>query len=238
MPPPARIRRKDLRAPDEFATLTTRAAAWMAAHRRLVGATGGALLAAGVVALVVGRHLAVRNEAAAREFGVAHARFAAGQFADAATGFAALAETYPRAPFGRLARLYRGHSLAREGKMAAAVTAYEEFLRVAQGDVLRQEALALLGQAREAAGDRAGALDAYAEAGEMEGPYRADALLGAARLHESAGRHAEAQELYRRLDEDAGDPGLKALLQAKLAGTGPGSPTGVPTPGELPAANP
>src|SRR5439155_844024 len=82
--------------------------------------------------------------------------------------FANVVERYPGAPFGRLAVLYRAHALARQGDQAAAATAYGEYLASAAVPVyLHQEALVGLARAKEAAGDTAGALDAYTQAGAL-----------------------------------------------------------------------
>jgi predicted TPR repeat methyltransferase len=77
-----------------------------------------------------------------------------------------------------------------------------------------------LAHAKEAAGDTAGALDAYTQAGALAGPYRTDALLGAGRLHEASGRADDARAVYEGLLKDAGDPETKALLTQKLAAVG------------------
>jgi tetratricopeptide (TPR) repeat protein len=216
-----RFRRKDLREPDELATLTGQAAAWLGAHRTMAVSAGVALLVVAAIALVMARMRLVRDEAATRDFQAAYETFQTGEFADAAVAFDALADQYPRAPYGRLARLYRAHAFARQGENTRAIAAYQDYLGLASKDgFLRQEALASLGYAKEAVGDLEGALDAYREAGDLEGPYRTDALLATARLHEAAGRTDEAHEIYVRLDKEAADAGLKALLQPKLARAG------------------
>src|SRR5438093_9992892 len=167
-----KIRRKDLRKPDEFETLTGQALAWAGEHRPIVYG----VLAVGIVvlaaSLVIGRWRASRNEAAAVAFRSAQARFDEGKFQDAAQDFAYVVERYPRAPFGRLAALYRAHALARQGDQAAAATAYGEYLAsAAVPDYLRQESLVGLARAKAATGDPAGALDPYTQAGPLPGAY-------------------------------------------------------------------
>src|SRR5437773_8300658 len=174
-----KIRRKDLRKPDEFETLTGQAVAFRSAQES----------------------------------------FDEGKFQEAAQGFAYVAERYPGAPFGRLAVLYRAHALARQGDQAAAATAYGEYLAsTAVPDYLRQEALVGLARAKEAAGDMAGALDAYTQAGALPGAYRDDALLSAARLEQAAGHAERAQAIYAGLLKDAADPATKAFVAAKVPG--------------------
>src|SRR6266516_6199621 len=214
-----KIRRKDLRKPDEFETLTGQAVAWADEHRPV----GYGLVALAVVVLVaslaVGRWRTSRNEAAAVAFRSAQESFDEGKFQEAAQGFAYVVERYPGAPFGRLAVLYRAHALARQGDQAAAATAYGEYLAsAAVPDYLRQEALVGLARAKEAAGDMAGALDAYTQAGALPGAYRDDALLSAARLEQAAGHADLAQAIYAGLVKDAADPQTKALAAAKVPG--------------------
>jgi tetratricopeptide (TPR) repeat protein len=212
-----KIRRKDLRKPDEFETLTGQAVDWAGRHRPLVLGLAGAVVAVALIGLAVGRWRAGRSEAAAVAFRSAQSQFDAARYAEAAGAFAEVASAHPHTPFGRLAGLYRAHALARAGEAAAAATAYTEYLATSPGsEYLRQEALAGLARGREATGDTSGALDAYTQAGDLRGPYRTDALLGAARLLEAAGRTDQAREIYTRLLKEAADPETRALLLAKL----------------------
>ena len=102
--------------------------------------------------------------------------FQGGKYPEAAAGFAPSLRSCPGTPFGRLARLYRGHALARQGDAAAAAVAYGEYLAIdPETAYLRQEALVGLGRAKEVAGDATGALEAYTQAAALEGPFRTDA---------------------------------------------------------------
>ena len=212
-----KIRRKDLRKPDEFETLTGQVLDWSDSHRTLVvGIAAGVVLVA-LAALAIGRWRASRNEAAAVAFRAAQSQFEAARFPEAATAFAEVTAAYPQTPFGRLAALYRAHTLARQGDAAGAATAYGEYLATSpDSEYLRQEALTGLARARESSGDASGALEAYTQAGDLGGPYRTDALLGAARLHERAGHADQARAIYTRLLKEARDPETRALLLAKL----------------------
>ena len=95
---------------------------------------------------------------------------------------------------------------------------YSEYLATGPAaGYLRQEALDGLAHARESAQDTAAALDAYTQAAALDGPYRADALLGAARLQEAGGHGDAAREIYTRLlKESQPDPDLRTLLLSKL----------------------
>src|SRR5215475_11219431 len=94
-----KIRRKDLRKPDEFETLTGQALDWADENRTLVGAILATIVVIALVVLGIGRWRSSQSEAAASAFRVAHGTFSAGKFAEAAPSFAEVAETYPRTPF-------------------------------------------------------------------------------------------------------------------------------------------
>jgi len=219
MPPskPPKIRRKDLRQPDEFESLIGQAWSWVQDHLQLVVGAGAAVLVVVLVVALLGRSRVARNDAAATAFRTAQVSFQGGKFEAAAEAFAAVAIDYAGTPSARLATLYRAHALARKPDPAAAASAYGEYLTATDDPpYLRQEALVGLARAREATGDTAGALDTYEQAGALEGPYRVDALLGGARLDEASGRADRAREVYGRLLKDATDPDLRALLLAKV----------------------
>ena len=148
-----KVRRKDLRKPDEFETLTGQAVDWAQANRPLVGGIIIAALVVAIIALGAARWRSSRDEAAAAAFNLAHVSFTDGKFGDAARAFEDVSTTYSRAPFGRLAGLYRAHALARSGDPAGAATVYAEYLaRSPDSEYLRQEALDGLGRAKEASG--------------------------------------------------------------------------------------
>jgi len=213
-----KIRRKALRQPDEFHTLTNQALTWLDTHRELAAGIALAALVAAAGVLAISQYRASQMGRAAESFRAAQATFDARRFADAASAFQELSETYPRTPSGRLAGLYRAHALARQGDAAGAATAYSEYLAGQPvADYLRQEALDGLAHARENNGDAAGALEAYTQAAALEGPYRREALLGEARLQEAGGQGDAAREIYARLlKESDPDPELRTLLLSKL----------------------
>jgi hypothetical protein len=212
-----RLRRKDLRGPDEFITATSQATAWANEHRSLLVAVGVVIVVLAGAAIGWTRWTASKVAAASRDFRAARLTFEAAKFAEAAPQFAALTDAYPETTFGRLAILYRGHSLARQGDNAGAVAAYEEFLASGSSvDYLKQEALVALGHARENTGDAAGALTAYTQAADIDGPSRTEARIGAARLEEAAGHADKAQAFYAAAAEDVADGPIRDFVTSKL----------------------
>ncbi len=192
-----KIRRKDLRRPDEFHSLSTQAAEWVQQNRAIALGALGVIVAVFVAVGATGWYRSARAETAAERFHAAHATFESGKYSEAADAFGELERGYGGTPFGHLAGLYRAHALMRQGDAAAAATAYGEYLATSPpAEYLRQEALDGLAHAKEAGGDAAGALDAYTQAGQVSGPYRIDALLAAARLHDAAGQLDQARAIY------------------------------------------
>jgi tetratricopeptide (TPR) repeat protein len=213
-----KIRRKALRQPDEFETLTARAVEWAETNRQLVIGAVAALLVVALAGFLFGRYRAGRTERAAVAFQQAHDIFGAGgKFPEAADAFAAVARDYGSTTYGKLALLYKAHALARQPDPSAAATAYTEFLATSPDQpYVRQQALVGLAHAREATGDSAGALDAYTQAGALEGAYQTDALLGAARLQQATGHPDAARDIYSKLLQGNPDPELRTFLTSKV----------------------
>ena len=215
-----KIRRKDLRGPDEFETLTGETLAWAQGHRTPLIVAGVAILAIAVAALLMMRARVARNQEASVQFRQAQAQLAGGNATAAAAQFSAIEQNAASTPFGRLAGLYQGHALLKQGDGAGAATAYTEYLSTASApDYLRQQALIGLGRAKEMAGDASGAHDAYVQAEKLDGPARAEASLGVARMLESQGQSDQARAIYARLVKEAPEGWLRTFAEAKAPGS-------------------
>jgi tetratricopeptide (TPR) repeat protein len=225
-----KIRRKDLRGPDEFETLTGETLAWAQTHQAPLIVGGVALLAIAVGGLLVVRSRGIRNAEAAAQFQQAQAQLANGIAATAAMQFEAIEQNASATPFGQLAGLYRGHALLKEGDGGGAVGAYTQYLSTASApDYLRQQALLGLGRAKELVNDVSGAYDAYLQAEKLEGPATAEASLGMARTLETQGQADQARAIYARLVKDAPEGWLKSYAEAKAPGVRTDEP---PIPGD------
>jgi len=214
-----KIRRKDLRGPDEFETLTGETLAWAQGHQTPLIVGGVAILAIVVGVLLVARARGIRNQEVAGQFRHAQAQLDNGSAATAATEFEAIAQSASGTPFGRLAGLYRGHALLTQGDGAGAASAYTQYLSSASvPDYLRQQALLGLGRAKETEGDASGAHDAYLQAEKLEGPARGEASLGVARMLESQGKADDARAIYARLVKESPEGWLRSFAEAKAPG--------------------
>ena len=212
-----KINRKALREPDEFQTLTQQAGEWAQGHRNLLLGVGAAVLGIAAVALAISWYRSHQAAAAGAEFQAALNEFEAARFAPALEEFTTVGRDYPGTPFGRLSTLYRAHVLARQGDAAGAATAYTEYLASSPAtEYLRQEALTGLGAAKEAAGDKAGALDTYGEAASIDGPFRIQAQLATARLHELAGEPDKAHEVYLAILKESPGGYVRSILETKI----------------------
>jgi tetratricopeptide (TPR) repeat protein len=213
-----KLSRKALREPDEFQTVATQTADWLRANQPAVVGGASALLAVAAVVVGLNWYTARRADAAAVQLHTAQGLYAHGKYSDAAAAFQTLHAEYARTPSGRLAALYRAHALLRQPAPADAAIAYEEYLASSPApDYLKQEALLGLGHAHELAENAGGALDAYREAGSIDGPFRTDAMLAAARLEDAAGHADKARELYTKLLALPNlDPDTRGVVLAKL----------------------
>jgi hypothetical protein len=214
-----KIRRKDLRRPDEFETLTGETFVWAQHHQTTLIVAGVAVLAVAIGLILVSRSRAARTQEADLQFQQAQAQLERGSPATAATQFEALERNASSTSYGQLAGLYRGHALLKQGDAAGAATAYTQYLSTASApDYLRQQALIGLGRAKETANDASGAHDAYLQAEKLAGPATAEASLGVARMLEAQGRTDQARAIYARLAKDAPEGWIKAYAETKAPG--------------------
>lgn len=126
---------------------------------------------------------------------------AAGQWQLVRESYKLLRSRYPGSPFDRDAQLGLAESLLKSGTAAEARTLIEALVPAIAGDSRLPAALLLLAQAREAAGERGQALEAYdrlvsefPNADEMR-----PAQIGQGRLLQAAGRWEESRRVLERI---------------------------------------
>ena len=195
-----KLHRKELRDPDVFQERTAQAVDWLRDNQTMVVAVVSAVVAIGAVVMGIGWYSGRQAQAASTRLASAESLFEAKKFAEAATEFASVASEYPSTPSGRLAGLYKARALAAQPDVAAAVTAYNEYLASSPAtDYLRQEALMGLGRAQEVAKDNAAAMDSYGKAAAVGGPFTTAAQMALARLQDATGNGDKARALYVEL---------------------------------------
>jgi TolA-binding protein len=119
----------------------------------------------------------------------------------ATEAYALLERRYPQSPFLNPARITLAEAQVEAGRPEAARQTLEQFVATSPGDPRAPRAWVALGRAREASGDRAGALDAYARGVKDGGAstLRPDMALAYARLLTQEKRWRDARTLLQGL---------------------------------------
>ena len=223
-----KLTRKDLRQPDEFQTLSRQALVFVEENRTAVMTALGAVILV-LLAVVAYRMVSQSREAsAAAGYAEARALLTNKKYAEAATKFNEVANTYSGTSYGPLALLERGNALLLGDPASDAAAAYDKFLQGSPPtDYLRQLARTRLGYAQEKLNQPSEAQKAFATAAAEPGPFVAEALFGAARTADAAGDAAKAKEFYGQLLEKYPSSEYRAVAAAqltKLGGTLPAAP--------------
>lgn len=216
-----RLTRKDLRAPDEFQTLTRQGMDFVEANRTAVMAALGAAIVL-LLAIVAFRMISQSREASASAaYSEARGLLADKKYDEAAGRFETVATQYSGTSYGPLALLERGNALLLADKATDAASAYEAFLRTSPStDYLRQLAHTRLGYAQEKLGKASEAQTAFTTAASEKGPFTGEALFGAARNAEAAGDGAKAKDLYGQLLEKFPTTEYRDIASAHLIALG------------------
>jgi predicted negative regulator of RcsB-dependent stress response len=216
-----RIRRKDLRQPDEFVTLSRQAVNYVEAHRTTALFVIGTLVLLLVAILVFRALRASRETSAAQAYVQAHALLDDKKYPEAATAFQQVADGYGSTGYADLALLESANALMMAGRAAEAAVAYQKLLDANPAtDYLRQLALVRLGAAQEQSDKAAEAARAYASAVDLPGPYGEEALVGQARVAETSGDTATAKDLYTRFLQKYPGSDRFALVTSRLVALG------------------
>jgi predicted negative regulator of RcsB-dependent stress response len=216
-----RIRRKDLRQPDEFVTLSRQAVNYVEANRTTVLLIVGSLVLLLAAILVFRAVRASREASAAQAYVQAHALLDDKKYPEAATAFQQISDGYGSSGYADLALLEAANALMLAGRAAEAAVAYQKVLDANPAtDYLRQLALVRLGAAEEQSDKPAEAARTYASAVDLQGPYGDEALAGQARLAEASGDTATAKDLYARFLQKYPESDRVALVTARLVALG------------------
>lgn len=203
-----RFRRKDLKRPDEFVSRGRQVLDWGVAYARVLSWSVGGVAALAVLVMGFVAIRAARVRQANQDLGHALADFRDDHYAQAASELAEVASRWQSTAAGRIAGLYAANADLNADNLESATVLLNDLVSThGWPSYLQQQALMDLGYALEHKGDSAGAAGHYGEAGSVDGPYTAAALLGEARCRERAGESDKAREIYQRLVRDfAGGP--------------------------------
>jgi tetratricopeptide (TPR) repeat protein len=150
---------------------------------------------------------------------------AAGAWPPTADAYTLLRQQYPKSPFVASSRYVYAEALLQTGRQAEARRTFEEFLAATPSDSRAPTAWIALGRARESAGDRSGAIEAYGRAvqsGATPATHR-DGYVAYARALSGAQRWEEARGVLGRLlasADAAAAPELAAAIGDTWVGQG------------------
>jgi tetratricopeptide (TPR) repeat protein len=214
-----RIRRKDLKKPDEFVTQTGKALEWISAHYQIVAAAlGGLVLIGGVMGVTSAFHSA-RDRDANSDLALAMASLRGSDLSSAATSLTDIAQRWRDAPVADLAALLAANTEIRLGRNDSAITQLSALLSDSSAELpsyLRQQVLVAWGSASEEKADWTTAAAKYQAASDLSGPYTAQAVFAEARAREKLGENERATELYRKLYDQFPEFPDRDLVRSKF----------------------
>src|SRR5713226_10754299 len=192
-----KITQKELKAPDEFATLVDSARDFLVNNLTQVLISAGIVVA--IAAIVVGVYYYERHQdnIASAQFYSAITALNAGHNKEAQAQFKKLADEEPGRRLGRLARFYMASAYLGDGDLPNARAALVAFLAEEHDPLFTSLALTDLAVVYERMGDWHKAAGAYEQAAIVPGPEQARAELGVARMLAKSGDKSQAIAAYR-----------------------------------------
>lgn len=214
----ARLRRKDIKQPDEFITRSRQVVGWARQHQQLMtwGGVGVVVLLAALGIATAYRGARVRDANA--DLSRALIKLSANDYAGASNELLELSARWDGTDVASVAALFGANAAISAGNPDRAIT---ELVRL-QGNAaqlepyLQQQVLVAWGAALERKQQWLEAAAKYKDATALSGPYTADAVLGEARARERGGETERARELYRQAYDQFPDLPDRDLIAAKL----------------------
>ena len=214
-----RIRRKDLKKPDEFVTQTGKAVEWISAHYQIVAGVVGSLLLLGAALGITSAFRSARSRDANTDLALAMASLRGSDLSNAATSLTDVAERWSSTSVAGLASLLAANTEIRLGQNDNAITRLSQLMSESSDELpsyLRQQALVAWGNALEEKADWTTAAAKYQAAADLSGPYTAQAVLHEARAREQLGEKDRATELYRKLYDQFPEFPDRELVRSKI----------------------
>lgn len=195
---PKRIRRKDIRRPDQFVTLARKLFDLTKEYKSLFLASV-ALLVAVLLALWGWNFYRERQDRlAAQQYSRALILYHDGKHREALDVLAHVSRSRSSL-YSRLGLLYQAHSHIALQESAKAAAALQELLHRERKDhFLRQLAFLTLAYAQERTGQCQEASRNFTEAEKLQGPFKEEAILGKARCYAQSHNFKEALNSYRQ----------------------------------------
>ena len=214
----SRLRRKDIKQPDEFVTLSTQALGWARAHQQLVIWSGAGLVAILVVLGIVTAYSGARTRDANADLARALTALGTKDYAAAATDLIDISGRWDGTGVAPLAGLFGANAAIDAGDADKALAELTRLQASATRlpPYLQQEMLLAWGSALEAKQQWLDAAAKYKEAAGMSGPYTGNAIVGEARARERGGDADRARELYRQAYDQFPDLPERDLIATKI----------------------
>ena len=208
-----RIRRKDLKKPDELMTWTGWALGWARQHVKVVGWVAGGLAVVVAMLGIVTAYRAMQARDANADLSSAMATLRADDFPAAALELDEVARRWDATSIGPLAALLSANTEIRLGNVDTAIVDFEQ-LKPSAGELpiyLQQQLLFAWGAALEEQGSWRRAARKYHAASRLTGPYKGEAMLSEARVLQLAGNTEKAADMYGQVLE--GFPELETRVE-------------------------
>jgi TolA-binding protein len=192
-----KLRRKDLKQPDEFMSVAATVEEFVELHLRK--AIGGliAVLIVAVAAFAIYQHQVTVHQEAAEQFYEGFSALNSKNYQGAEQKFTALIAAHPSSEPASLARFYLGLTYLATGDLARARQELETYTQGAGPQSMRELALMDLGVVYEQMGEYAKAVETYRQAGDLNGPQSNDARLAVARVMQHEGKRDAAIAAYQ-----------------------------------------
>jgi tetratricopeptide (TPR) repeat protein len=192
-----KLRRKDLKQPDEFMTVAVSVQEFVEQHlNKVIGGLIAVLIFA-AAAFVIYQHQVTVHHEAAEQFYEGFAALNSKDYKGAEQKFKALIAAHRSTEQASMARFYLGLTYLATGDLARARQELESYTQGAGAQSMSGLALMDLGVVYEQMGDYAKAVDTYRQAASLNGPQSNDARLAAARVLQHEGKRDAAIAAYQ-----------------------------------------
>ena len=193
-----RIRRKQLKEPDEFQSFIESAGDFLTEH--LSEAVWAAAIVVGVTLIAIGAYVYERHRdrAVSAQFYSALTELKDKQYKDAERDFIDLAANASNRELGRLSRLYLAKCYLADNDLPRARDSYAAFLSQGKDPEFRGIAMMDLGVVYERMGDLNKAKGIYRQAADQPGTIGLDAELAVARIEEAQSEKSLAIAAYQQ----------------------------------------
>jgi tetratricopeptide (TPR) repeat protein len=192
-----KIRRKDLKQPDEFMTVAYTVEDFIENHlNKVISGVVAALILAAVFFLIYQHTVSVRQKAA-EQFYEGFSALNSKDYKSAEQKYDALIAEHPSSAAASLARFYLGLAYFNSGDLPHARQSLEEYTQGEAQHSLRELALMDLGVVYEQMGEYAKAAGTYRQAAAINGPQANNAQVAVARVLQLAGKRDAAIKAYQ-----------------------------------------